>query len=79
MSASLDALTEILTGSFDVPAEDIAPDKTLDELGVDSVARVELADIAHEQFGVLIPDDELTGDTTVEQCLKAITITGGDA
>lgn len=79
MSASFEALTEILTGSFDVPAEDIAPDKTLDELGVDSVARVELADIAHEEFGVAIPDDELTGDTTVEQCLKTITTTGGDA
>jgi acyl carrier protein len=60
-------LVTILTENFDVVANDIGADMTLDDLGVDSVATIELIDILQEKFGITIADEELTNKNTVEQ------------
>lgn len=66
-------LATILCESFDVRAEDIAPDLTLDDLGVDSVAAIELVDILKEKFGIVIDDEELTNKNTFEQVIGTVT------
>lgn len=70
-------LATILTESFDVLAEDIAPDRTLDDLGVDSVATIELVDILQEKFGIKIAEDELTNKNTVEQVSSTVAAKAG--
>ncbi|PRX51465.1 acyl carrier protein [Prauserella shujinwangii] len=66
-------LTEILTTNFDVDSADIDPERTLDELGVDSVATIELVDILKERFGIAVDEDELTNKSTVGQVISAVT------
>jgi acyl carrier protein len=45
---------------------------TLDDLGVDSVATIELIDILQEKFGITIADEELTNKNTVEQVVGTV-------
>lgn len=73
----LSELVTILTESFDVLAEDIEPDRTLDDLGVDSVATIELVDILQEKFGIKIAEDELTNKNTVEQVSSTLAAKAG--
>ncbi|GAB2762975.1 hypothetical protein GCM10027174_44560 [Salinifilum aidingensis] len=77
MSDTFTTLTTILTDQFEVLSDDIAPDKTLEDLGVDSVATVELADILKETFGVTVGEDELTSRNTLDQVLALITTKAG--
>jgi acyl carrier protein len=72
MSEISSYLSAVLKENFDVVAEDIAPDKTLDDLGVDSVATIELVDILQEAFRIKIGDEELTNKKTVEQVISTI-------
>ena len=70
-------LAVVLSKNFDVVAEDIAPESTLDDLGVDSVATIELVDILQEDFRIKIADEELTNKNTVEQVISTVTATMG--
>lgn len=65
-------LAAVLSDNFDVVANDIEPDRTLDDLGVDSVATIELVDILQEKFGITIADEELTNKNTVEQVVGTV-------
>ncbi|MCW8100315.1 acyl carrier protein [Streptomyces tauricus] len=49
----------ILTAGFQVPADQITPDSTLDDLGLDSLATVEFALALEKDFDVEISDDEV--------------------
>jgi acyl carrier protein len=73
MSDVLRYLSVVLSENFEVVAEDIAPDVTLDDLGVDSVATIELVDILQDEFRIKIADEELTNKNTVEQVLETVT------
>lgn len=77
MSDVVRYLTVLLSQNFDVVAEDIAPESTLDDLGVDSVATIELIDILQEEFRIKIADDELTNKNTVEQVIGTVTAKAG--
>jgi acyl carrier protein len=65
-------LAAILTDNFDVVANEIGSDMTLDELGVDSVATIELVDILQEKFGITIAEEEVTNKNTVEQVVSTV-------
>jgi acyl carrier protein len=58
MTPLYDRVTTLLIDKFGVPAEDIAPDATFDELDLDSLDLVEFALAAEEDLGVRITDDE---------------------
>ncbi|MET9566202.1 MULTISPECIES: acyl carrier protein [Streptomyces] len=49
----------ILTAGFKVPADQITPDSTLDDLGLDSLATVEFALALEKDLDVEISDDEV--------------------
>jgi acyl carrier protein len=66
-------LAAILTQNFDVVANEIGSGTTLDDLGVDSVATIELIDILQEKYGITIDDEELTNKSTVEQVVSTVT------
>lgn len=73
MSDVLRYLSAVLSQNFDVVAEEIALESTLDDLGVDSVATIELVDILQDEFGIKITDEELTNKDTVEQVIETVT------
>lgn len=76
MSDALDILTTMLTETFDVDRNHITPAVTLDDLGVDSVATVELVDIAQETYRITIGEDEIASQSTVQQVADILTTKG---
>lgn len=65
-------LATILAGRFGVPAEDIEPGATFDELAVDSLIIVELALILRKELGVTLDDWELTPDMNIEEAANLL-------
>ncbi|MFD5317375.1 acyl carrier protein [Streptomyces sp. NPDC127098] len=60
-----DHLTTVLTNKFEVAPGDVRPEATLTELGLDSLSATELAVTLQEHWGVEVPEDAFTGESTV--------------
>ena len=45
------------------PGENLAPDQNLGEIGLDSLASINLLVEIEEEFGIMIPDEELDENT----------------
>ena len=58
MGPVYDRVKELLVDKFGVPADDISPEATFDELDLDSLDLVEFALAAEEELGVRISDAE---------------------
>ncbi|GIF14547.1 acyl carrier protein [Actinoplanes teichomyceticus] len=54
-----DTVKKVLVSRFQVPAEDIEPEASLEDLELDSLDLVELATILESEYGVRITDDEI--------------------
>lgn len=60
-----DTLKSILVDDIQLKEEDIRPDATLDEAGLDSLAMVELSIVLAKRYGIELDDDELVESATV--------------
>ncbi|MFJ9033188.1 acyl carrier protein [Streptomyces sp. NPDC102274] len=65
-------LLELLTSTFGLDPESIAPTSTLSALELDSLALVELSVAAQEEFDVPLEDSELGPESTVGQAAEMI-------
>lgn len=78
-------LVTVLQGKFEVAPEDIRSEATLEDLGLDSLAAVELYVTLQEQWQVPLDDSEANTGLTVQQVgdtvrrLRADTAEGGTA
>jgi acyl carrier protein len=57
----------VLSGKFEVPSDSMRPDMTLDSLGLDSLAVIELLFILEQETGARIEDTEITPLNTVSE------------
>jgi acyl carrier protein len=72
-------VARILRDSVGVAAERIQPDARLDELGIDSLDRIELVFELESAFGIEIPDSVVTQVETVGDIVDRIdAVLGGD-
>lgn len=55
----------ILTGEFDIPADEVSRDATFEELGLDSLDLVDLTLAVEEETGIKLEDEELEDVRTV--------------
>ncbi len=58
MGPVYDRVKELLVDKFGVPADEISPEATFDDLDLDSLDLVEFALAAEEDLGVRISDEE---------------------
>lgn len=74
MSASVvdPALARIVEHAAGRSPGQLRPDTRLDELGLDSLARIDLAVAAEDHFGVPIPDDDLERFVTLGDLLAFV-------
>lgn len=74
MSASvLERATKVICDELQVQPSEVAEDKSFTEdLGADSLDVVELVMALEEEFGIEIPDDDVTGMKTVGDAVKYI-------
>ncbi|MFJ8085390.1 acyl carrier protein [Streptomyces sp. NPDC096205] len=56
---------EILSQKLNIPAEEIAPTSSFDEMELDSLAIVEFSLALEAEFGVPVSDSELLADPTM--------------
>ena len=59
------ALRDILAGLLKVEPKEITPEATFNDLGLDSLAVVELSLVLEKDLGVKITDDELMDAPTI--------------
>ena len=63
----LAGLAEIIDEIAGVPADEVTPEKNfVDDLDIDSLSMVEIAEAAQDKFGVEIPDEQLKDQKTVQ-------------
>jgi acyl carrier protein len=72
MSDVYDRLVKLMIEVMNMTADEISPSATFDELELDSLAVVELTLAAQKEFAILIEDDELSTDFTVEKAASLI-------
>lgn len=75
------ALSDILVAVVACPPESVVDDAVLSDLGVDSLAAVEVADELGRRFGVWLPDDDVDRISTVADavsCVLALAEAPGD-
>lgn len=63
---------QLLVTKFGVPAEQITPDSTFDELDLDSLDLVEFAMATQDEFGARISDEEAEGLKTVGEAVSLL-------
>lgn len=62
----LEKIQEMLAEALNIPVEKVTPDaKIVDDLGADSLDVVELLSQLEDEFGIIIPDDEVEQLVTV--------------
>jgi acyl carrier protein len=76
MSALYDTVANILTAKLKVPANEIHPDASLKELGLDSLALVELAMTLEDVTGGAVSEDKLTFDLTLSEAVEVLAAAG---
>ncbi|MFJ5307083.1 acyl carrier protein [Streptomyces sp. NPDC088350] len=72
MSAVYDHLVTTLTGKFEIPADTVRPEASYDDLGLDSLAVVELFLTLQEEWAVPLDDSEATGTLTVGETVDLV-------
>jgi acyl carrier protein len=63
---SYTSIVEVLTKKFDVKAEKISPQTTMDDLGLDSLSTAELIFEIGDKFDIDIPDERVNFTTLGE-------------
>ncbi|MEU8461168.1 acyl carrier protein [Streptomyces sp. NPDC029003] len=72
-------IIEILTGKFEIPAEDVSQEAVLDDLAVDSLALLEMSLILEKRLGVSIEEGVLTSHQTIDEAARAVEALGAPA
>ncbi|TQF07010.1 acyl carrier protein [Kitasatospora acidiphila] len=74
MTALYEPIKTKLAQHFNIPEDTITPDTTFDELGLDSLGKVELLCVLQDELGLRIPatDALSAGDTTFGQAVATV-------
>lgn len=72
MSVSMDSLADVIAARFNLPRETVAAETSFEEMGLDSLSRIELAMSIHKELGIHIDDDEFDKMATVSDLLVFI-------
>ncbi|MEV4441591.1 acyl carrier protein [Streptomyces sp. NPDC049577] len=69
---AIQQLTDVLTSTFRVPAQEVSPEATLDDLGLDSLAAVELFMTLQDTYGVTLDDTHATPDMSLKDIARLL-------
>jgi acyl carrier protein len=72
MTTSYDHVVSTITTRFGVPAAEITLDASFDDLGLDSLAQIELATALQKRLSVEIEDDEIAEVSTVRELVAQL-------
>ncbi|MEV5342113.1 acyl carrier protein [Streptomyces sp. NPDC052676] len=69
-------LVDLLTGHFDAPREQLTGTTTFSDLGMDSLALMELVVVAEEQLGVVLSESAMDLDpgSTLDEAARVLAL-----
>jgi acyl carrier protein len=65
----------LISDGFGVPAAEIVPEATFTDLELDSIALAELIMAVEEEFGIKLPEGELTDTDDLAKAVQLIAVT----
>ena len=68
----LDRVRKVIVDQLKVSENEVTPEATFDDLGADSLAKVEMVMAFEEEFSVEIPDEDAEKINTVGDAVKYI-------
>ena len=68
----LDEIREIIADVLEINMEDIDIDSRLDDLGVDSLAAIDITSEVEDQYSIEISDDTIKSFKTVEDIVSYV-------
>lgn len=68
------SLSGILADLLDRPADDLRPEMSLEEIGLDSVERIELLSRLEEEFDLEIPQSDAIHLTTIDTLVRYLSV-----
>ncbi|MET7765722.1 acyl carrier protein [Streptomyces sp. NPDC005393] len=72
-------IIDILTGKFEIPAEEVSQGVVFEDLAVDSLALLEISLILEKRLGVSIVEGVLTAQQTIDEAAQAVEVLGAAA
>lgn len=72
MSVDIEKIKDIVVEKISCNRDDVKPEASFQDLGLDSLDAVELIMAFEEEFGVEIPDEEAEAIKTVGDAIKVI-------
>ncbi|MEV6732242.1 MULTISPECIES: acyl carrier protein [unclassified Streptomyces] len=72
-------IIEILTGKFEIPAEEVSQGAVLEDLAVDSLALLEMSLILEKRLGVSIEEGVLASHQTIDEAARVVEGLGAPA
>ena len=66
-------IVELLAQKADLEAAEIRPDRTLGDIGLDSLHLTEIAMWMQREYGFAVPDGKLREDQTIREALDYLT------
>ncbi len=70
--SSFDAIRDLLVEKFQISADEIRLEATLEDLGLDSLSVVELLFDLEDLFGIELPQEEAQGLVTLGDAVEAV-------
>ncbi|MFE2248178.1 acyl carrier protein [Streptomyces lavendulae] len=65
-------IIEILTGKFEIPAEEVSQGTHFEDLSVDSLALLEMSLILENRLGVSIEEGVLRAQQTIDEAARVV-------
>lgn len=72
MNVTIDSLANVISARFNLPRESVLAETSFEEMGLDSLSRIELSMSIHKELGIHIDDEELDKMATVSELLTFI-------
>jgi acyl carrier protein len=72
-------IIDILTGKFEIPAEEVSRGTVFEDLAVDSLALLEMSLILEKRLGVSIEEGVLTAQQSIDEAARVVESLGATA
>jgi acyl carrier protein len=72
MNALFDSVSEVISSRFGIDREEITPDATFDDLGLDSLSQIELVTALGKRLGTHIDDDEMADISVISEVVAKL-------
>ncbi|MFC8529864.1 acyl carrier protein [Nocardia sp. NPDC057227] len=74
-----DDIAEFLRAHYDVDLDVVSPDSTLDDLGLDSLGVLSVADLIENKYGISLDDERIASVRTFADLMGLIRLKAAEA